>query len=66
MSKEDMARIASRYDTAMSRAMLAACGLCASAVRSVPARRVKRRGPKRGDVAYCMRNVGSPMDRWHG
>ncbi|MDO4591030.1 MAG: hypothetical protein Q4B35_06525 [Slackia sp.] len=66
MSKEDMARIASRYDTAMSRAMLAACGACASTVRRTPARRARRRGPRRGEIAYCMRNADSIMDCWHG
>lgn len=55
----ELARIALRYDTAMSRAMLRACGVPAFEPRreGVP---VEVRDP---DIAWCFANHGSPMDR---
>lgn len=55
-----MARIALRYDTAMSRAMLRALGM--PAFEPTPKRRrAARAGAYRG-VGWCFANHGSPMD----
>lgn len=55
----ELARIALRYDTTMSRAMLRACGVPAFEPRSEGAL-VEVRDP---DIAWCFANHGSPMDR---
>lgn len=58
MTRGEMAEIAMRYDTALSRAMLKALGV---------ARRAKGRASARLDaykgIGWCFVNHGSPMDR---
>lgn len=61
LTRADLVRIAMRYDTAMSRAMLRALGVPAPE----PASRTEDR--QRGAWRYrgmrsCMRNAHSPMD----
>lgn len=62
MIREDMARIALRYDTAMSRAMLRALGI--EVPEPLPAVGTIARADRRYDgMAWCFANHGSPMDR---
>lgn len=60
VTRDELSAIASRYDTAMSRAMLRALGLPAPCVvrRGVPVR-IDEVDP---DVRWCFENHGSPMD----
>ena len=57
---EAWARIALRYDTAMSRAMLRALGIPAQA--RVPSSPVVVPVDGSGDYAWAFANHGSPMD----
>ena len=62
LTRADLVRIAMRYDTAVSRAMLRALGVPAPE----PASRIEDR--RRGAWRYCgmrscMRNARTPMDR---
>lgn len=57
---DEMARIASRHDTAMARAMLLA--LARSGLRLRPRRPRAPEGAYAG-MLWCFRNHGSPLDR---
>lgn len=62
LSIRQLARIALRYDTTMSRAMLRALGI--PAPEPMPcAGQVVEAGETDPDVAWCFENHGSPMDR---
>lgn len=61
MTREELIGIASRYDTALSRAMLRACGVFFVRVEKMRAKKPKVRGRYRG-IRACMRNSRSPMD----
>lgn len=56
----EMVEVASRYDTAVSRAMLRALG-AAPPARRAPRRR-RRRGGRYAALRECFANLGSPMD----
>lgn len=61
MSRSEMARIALRYDTSMSRAMLRALGV--DVPEPAPAVGTIARADRRYDgIAWCFANHGSPMD----
>lgn len=61
VSVEYCVRVALRYDTAMSRAMLRACGVDAPEPRPRPGQVV--RADRRYDgIDECFRNSRSPMD----
>lgn len=62
LDARELARIALRYDTAMSRAMLRALGV-AMRPRPAPREAWRRPDPLEG-IGWCFRNYGSPMD-WH-
>lgn len=58
-----MIRAALRWDTAMSRAMLRACGIPVPRIR--PRAGLVAVSSDNGDVIACFVNHGSPMDgRW--
>lgn len=61
MTREELIGIASRYDTALSRAMLRACGVFFVRVEKMRTKKPKVHGRYRGILA-CMRNRRSPMD----
>lgn len=64
-SRKDLARIALRYDTAMSRAMLRALGV--PVPEPAPAVGTIARADRRYDgMGWCFRNLGSPMDFAYG
>lgn len=58
MGIADLVRIARRYDTAMSRAMLRACGFPVG----VPVGTWEAEPERDPDVEWCFENHGSPMD----
>ena len=62
VSRHELASIALRYDTAMSRAMLRALGVPVPRVRHY-AEPVPAEDATDPDVLWCFRNHGSPMDR---
>lgn len=55
-----MIRAALRWDTALSRAMLRACGI--PVLHARPGRSRIAAAEAYGDVAACFANHGSPMD----
>lgn len=60
MSRAEIVRIALRYDTSMSRAMLRALGI--HAPKPAPAAGTIARADRRYDgLAWCFANHGSPM-----
>ena len=63
LAKADLVRIALRYDTSMSRAMLRACGCHAPDPWPKPGTVVRVGDVGRyADIALCFRNGESPMD----
>lgn len=63
VAKIELIRIALRYDTAMSRAMLRACGFPAPEPWPKPGIKVRVDDISRyADVTLCFRNGASPMD----
>ena len=60
MLKADFVRIALRYDTAMSRAMLRACGVLAREPDPEPGEVFS--SDRYDGVLECFMNFGSPMD----
>ena len=63
LAKADLVRIALRYDTLMSRAMLRACGCHAPDPWPKPGTVVRVDDMGRyADIALCFRNGESPMD----
>lgn len=61
MSRDELAEIALRHDTAMSRAMLRALGI--PVPEPAPAVGAIVRADRRYDgLAWCFANHGSPMD----
>ena len=60
MSREELAKIARRYDTAMSRAMLRTLGLPAPEPMPAPGSVVP--ADRYVDLLWCFENHGSPMD----
>lgn len=61
MTRDMLARIALRYDTAMSRAMLRALGI--QAPEPTPAVGTIARADRRYEgLGWCFANHGSPMD----
>ena len=60
MSRGELAAIARRYDTSMSRAMLRALGLPAPEPAPAPGAVVSV--DRYADVLWCFQNHGSPMD----
>ena len=59
MEIADFVRIALGYDTLMSAAMLAACGVAPAPART---RVAAPRESRYADVRWCFENHGSPMD----
>lgn len=60
MSRQELARIALRYDTSMSRAMLRALGL--EPREPAPSVGVIVSVDRYEGIDWCFRNFGSPMD----
>ncbi|HJF65689.1 MAG TPA: hypothetical protein K8U77_06200 [Slackia equolifaciens] len=60
LAKADLVRIALRYDTSMSRAMLRACGVFAR--EPWPKEPVKVSVDRYDGMRACFANFGSPMD----
>ena len=60
VSREELAMIASRYDTSMSRAMLRALGM--PAPEPAPAVGSIVSVDRYAGIDWCFRNYGSPMD----
>jgi hypothetical protein len=60
MSRQELARIALRYDTSMSRAMLRALGLEPS--EPAPSVDAIVSVDRYEGIDWCFRNFGSPMD----
>ena len=60
VSREELAMIARRYDTSMSRAMLRALGL--PAPEPVPSPGTVVAVDRYADLIWCFENHGSPMD----
>ena len=58
MTVSDFIKIARRYDTLMSRAMLRACGYPVG----VPVGSWHEEPEPDDDIAWCFANHGSPMD----
>lgn len=61
MDRRELARIARRYDTSMSRAMLRALGLRRR--EPVPATGTVVSVDRYEGMLWCFENHGSPMDR---
>ena len=60
---DELARIALKYDTPMSRAMLRALGLPVPPPPPLPGAVVEVPEGVAPDIAWCFANHGSPMDR---